>query len=668
MMEEAERSRGEEAVDPMPPAADRVRAELSAALMERDYERAARVECSSERRLEVVRAERAAAQRDGEPAAASRVFTAMGLALQQQGKFADAVAMLAEEAILARTLSLDLRRACCVPADELEVLDLCLVRPEREQKYEQDRETTRDELFDLFGVWIGSTRAVREGIAQQMKKDSRKRKRMLKVSATGCSGQGDSAGGTEPGRSASSSESSESSEVAGSNASAVFPAMLRHYSGASGPAGAVEWTGSRVDRTSTVDRISSAQNLESGQDLESLQGEVEQIETMLRHEARQILVYKLCEERVQVSLAGQPPHEDGCYISWRHTEAFNTACSNAPVRKTFMELLKKMYRAHTPQHRDRDRLGLRFADTLYHNWRTQYAAETEPAHAEPPVNHVLDGMYSLVCRALCSTQNVEQLGTHAMDLLPGEIAGNEDSEGNAEFGRSSQEVARAASDTGSVPPRTSLSNCAATSDSTEQQTTVARGEYSEEALCVAVNAARQKRVLEHVTRPDQGGESGGLWEGGESGGLWEEGGQPQADHLQLESSLVALDGSTVNRLMQDDLWFRKDNFSAVSGVAVAGDVGTAVAAEDCQCNAKLMTGKFPGSSSDKHTSSFLHCKIEPFCFQLCGQSFFLASGMLGVFLGFFDFISLLQGSGKITKDIHGREHGHTFLKVSPIVF
>jgi hypothetical protein len=268
------------------------RAQLARALMEGDYDRAAAVECSCELRGDVVHAERASARR--EPVAASRAFTFMAAALVQRGKYPDAVAMLTHEAKIAKDISEDMRSRGCLPT-ELEVLERCLVRPDREERYEQCRETSRNELYDLFGVWVGSSLGIRQAVDNELKKYQRKRKRMQ--------------------------DGKEEKDVAATA------------------------------------------------ELERLREEAEQLEGVLRREARQILLHKLWEERMRVSVAGQAPHEDGCWISWRGTEAFNGADGPTPVRKAFTELLKNMQRlSFNAKNRlaVRDRYSLGFADTLYY--------------------------------------------------------------------------------------------------------------------------------------------------------------------------------------------------------------------------------------------------------------------------------------------------------------
>lgn len=111
--------------------------------------------------------------------------------------------------------------------------------------------------------------------------------------------------------------------------------------------------------------------------LQQLRDVVEQLESVLRTAARQILLHKLWEERVRVSLAGQQPHEDGCWISWRGTEAFNGADGPTPVRKAFTELLKNMQRINFNSKNRlavRDRYTLNFTDTLYYQWVARCAA------------------------------------------------------------------------------------------------------------------------------------------------------------------------------------------------------------------------------------------------------------------------------------------------------
>ena len=134
-------------------AATKVPPDLAAALALGDYERAAAVECSTALRVEAAIAERASGRR--EPVFASRAITSMAIALGRRGQMEDAIAMLNAEARLAKELSEHLAGQGCNPSERA-VLEKCLVRPEREDSYILCRETVRNELFDLFGIWIGS--------------------------------------------------------------------------------------------------------------------------------------------------------------------------------------------------------------------------------------------------------------------------------------------------------------------------------------------------------------------------------------------------------------------------------------------------------------------------------------------------------------------------------
>ena len=90
--------------------------------------------------------------------------------MSQLGRFSEAVGVLAEEVAAARTL----KRGCCASAAVLQ----CLVRPESERKQAQCRETCRNELFDLFGIWIGSYFHVYEDLQAEIKRNNRQRPRL----------------------------------------------------------------------------------------------------------------------------------------------------------------------------------------------------------------------------------------------------------------------------------------------------------------------------------------------------------------------------------------------------------------------------------------------------------------------------------------------------------
>ena len=139
---------GEQAPALRPPPAS----ELAAALALGDYERAAAVECSAALRVEITLVERASGRH--EPEIASRAMTRLAIALGQRGNMDDAIAMLNAEARIAKGLSEQLSGQGCNPAERAR-LEKCLVRPEREEMYDSVRETVRNELFDLFGIWIG---------------------------------------------------------------------------------------------------------------------------------------------------------------------------------------------------------------------------------------------------------------------------------------------------------------------------------------------------------------------------------------------------------------------------------------------------------------------------------------------------------------------------------
>ena len=262
---------------------------MSRALIDGDFARAAAIECSVDARAEAVLAQQAAARR--EPEFASRAFTSMVLELQKIGKFADAVALLAVEARIAaeRADKLTRQRHGCWQS-ERDVLEECLVTVDRERSHVEIRETTRNELYDRFGIWIGSSLHVRRGLESQLKKH-RKRK--------------------------------------GGGAEALLP-------------------------------------------LERLLDEAERADAVMRNAARQILLCKLAEGPLRISLPGHVPHEDGCWISWRGVEAFYGSACPAQTRYTFVQLLKKLQgltsNSNNRPNTRADRYCLDFEDTEYYRW------------------------------------------------------------------------------------------------------------------------------------------------------------------------------------------------------------------------------------------------------------------------------------------------------------
>ena len=126
--------------------------ELAVALALGDYERAAAVKCSAAMRVQIVQAEQASGRQDAD--FGSRAMTHMAIALGKRGNMHDAVVMLTSEASMAKGLPEQLSRQAC-NASERAVLEQCLVGPEREEMYASSSETVRNELFDLFGIWIG---------------------------------------------------------------------------------------------------------------------------------------------------------------------------------------------------------------------------------------------------------------------------------------------------------------------------------------------------------------------------------------------------------------------------------------------------------------------------------------------------------------------------------
>ena len=144
--------------------------ELCQALRDRNFERAARMECSWQLCAMALRAERACGSR--EPEIASKVYTQMAVALWKQGKLPDAIAILEQEAEIAKNLAGMVQD--CPPA-EYELLDQCLVRPNQEQT-NKNRETCRNEVFDLYGIFIGSTQEITEMLDSAIRREKRKRK------------------------------------------------------------------------------------------------------------------------------------------------------------------------------------------------------------------------------------------------------------------------------------------------------------------------------------------------------------------------------------------------------------------------------------------------------------------------------------------------------------
>ena len=269
---------------------DVVPAELTWALQDGDFDRAATVACSAHARAVAAHAERTAARR--EPAVASRVFTLLAIALQKQGMLCESVALLEYEAEIARALAEE--APDCPPAD-CDVIDKCLVRPDQEQV--ACRDTCRNELFDLYGIHIGSSVEVAKAIDRESKRDKKKRRR----------------------------QATEDEEPA-------------------------------------------------PDDLENLKGRVDAVEQVLRREARRLLIRKLIEDNIRVSLPGESPFPDGSWIALRGEEGFHgTDAPGNPVRKAFTDLLKKLHRVSFGVQKfpaARDNMTMRFEDTLWSvQWR-----------------------------------------------------------------------------------------------------------------------------------------------------------------------------------------------------------------------------------------------------------------------------------------------------------
>ena len=96
-------------------------------------------------------------------------------------------------------------------------------------------------------------------------------------------------------------------------------------------------------------------------------------EQVLRRAARRLLICKLKEDNIRISLPGESPFPDGCWIAFRGEEAFNGSDTSTPVRKAFTDMLKKLHRVgfgvqNLPA--ARDRMAMSFEDTLWSvQWR-----------------------------------------------------------------------------------------------------------------------------------------------------------------------------------------------------------------------------------------------------------------------------------------------------------
>ena len=250
----------------------------------------AAVACDWQASVTAMHAERAAAR--SEPAVASRAFTREAIALAQQGRLKEAVGMLEQEAAIARSLAQGVPD--CPPA-EFDAISKCLVRCEQED-IPQTRETCRNELYDLFGICIGSTSEVDKAIKGLL---TRQKKRRM--------GQAQKVLETED------------------------------------------------------------------DDLERLKAQVDAIEHVLRASARKILIHKIREEEIQISLRGQAPHPDGCWIAFRGEEAFIGTDVSSPVRNAFLDVMRKLHRTSFDAQyypAARDRLTLKFDETLWSvQWR-----------------------------------------------------------------------------------------------------------------------------------------------------------------------------------------------------------------------------------------------------------------------------------------------------------
>jgi hypothetical protein len=352
-------------------AATKVPPDLAAALALGDYERAAAVECSTALRVEAAIAERASGRR--EPVFASRAITSMAIALGRRGQMEDAIAMLNAEARLAKELSEHLAGQGCNPSERA-VLEKCLVRAEREDSYILCRETVRNELFDLFGIWIGSGPHAR-----------------LPARAPA----------SQP---ASPPALSVCLLVGGSVPAGRLWACLRlstltrrcamaHTGSAQHVREGLENELMREGRkkrktTSTAvmrdadapaaPTVSAAASAEADR-RERLLNELKRVERVLQREARSILTHTLWGESCQISLPGQDPHPDGICVRFRGEEVFNGADCPTPVRKSFTELLKKLQKRNFHELSGRqpvcDRYATLITGTHFHHWSAKHARQ-----------------------------------------------------------------------------------------------------------------------------------------------------------------------------------------------------------------------------------------------------------------------------------------------------
>jgi hypothetical protein len=115
------------------------------------------------------------------------------------------------------------------------------------------------------------------------------------------------------------------------------------------------------------------QDHQTQDDLEHLQARVDEIEQVLRASARHILIHKLRADNIRISVRGQALHPDGCWIAFRGEESFTGSVVTSPVRKTFLDVIRKLHRiSFGAQYcfAARDRLTLKFEDTLWSvQWR-----------------------------------------------------------------------------------------------------------------------------------------------------------------------------------------------------------------------------------------------------------------------------------------------------------
>ena len=307
--------------------------------------------------------------------------------------------MLEQEAAIARSLAQGVPD--CPPA-EFDAISKCLICCEQEDIH-QSRETCRNELYDLFGICIGSTSEVDKAIKGLITRG--KKRRMVQA---------------------------------------------------------------QKDRQTQND------------DLERLKAQVDAIEHVLRASARHILIHKIREDEIRISLHGQAPHPDGCWIAFRGEEAFIGSHVSSAVRKAFLDVVRKLHRTsfgarYCPA--ARDRLTLKFDDTLWSvQWRNVARSVAASCGAAAQVQSC--GMNSSASPAPSEKVNLS---------LP--LAVGVEEEWKLEVGHETWRIA----ERGAVRARAAEE--ATEDEATEEYTNKEEGteEYTKDALRIAVAAARAAR-------------------------------------------------------------------------------------------------------------------------------------------------------------------------------